>query len=79
MIRKSKIAFEIKKFSKGVVWAVYGSNDLLLSNVDNAFFVSALGRKRVKMLPDCGHIPQVEQKDRLIEIVRTVLDKFGEK
>jgi pimeloyl-ACP methyl ester carboxylesterase len=53
---------------------VWGQQDSLISSAYAAEFGRLIRGSRVETIDDCGHIPQMEQLDRTLTLVREFLD-----
>ena len=51
------------------VLVVWGERDRMVSHSGAEQIVAALPRTRVELLPRCGHCPQIEEPDRLAELL----------
>ena len=57
---------------------IWGENDPVL-DPDDAAALDALmpqSRTTLYMIPECGHVPQTERQDVVVEIVRDFLDEI---
>ncbi len=52
---------------------VWGENDALIPSAYAGEFGSRIAGSRVEILPDCGHIPQLERGGETLETVRGFL------
>jgi pimeloyl-ACP methyl ester carboxylesterase len=53
---------------------LWGERDALISPIYAQEFASRLKRARVEMIPEAGHVPQLEQLDRVRSLVLDFLD-----
>ncbi|HEX2359834.1 MAG TPA: alpha/beta fold hydrolase [Solirubrobacterales bacterium] len=53
------------------VLVVWGERDRMVASEGADRIVAALPRTRVELLPRCGHCPQIEEPDRLAELLAT--------
>jgi pimeloyl-ACP methyl ester carboxylesterase len=51
------------------VLVVWGERDRMVSYSGAERIVSALPKTEVELLPRCGHCPQIEEPDRLAELL----------
>jgi pimeloyl-ACP methyl ester carboxylesterase len=54
---------------------LWGENDRIVPVRHAQAAVARLVQGRLEVLPDCGHVPQVEKPDRVAELLGDFLDK----
>jgi pimeloyl-ACP methyl ester carboxylesterase len=54
---------------------VWGADDALAPVVYAEEFHKRIAGSQVQIIPDCGHIPQVEALDAALDVVRRFLEK----
>ena len=57
---------------------VWGENDNLNPVSYAAELASKIASSRVEIIPECGHVPQVEKSDETLAVVREFLGESGE-
>lgn len=55
---------------------IWGQNDPVLDPADARRLSDLMPKSRttLHLLPECGHVPQIEQRNRVIQVVRSFLD-----
>ena len=72
LLPEIKAPFRLDRISCPVL-VVWGERDRMVSSSGAARIAEALPETRVELLPSCGHCPQIEEPDRLAEL----LAEFG--